>query len=106
MTGRHVPTRRAALAAAACALLAFGAAGGTAGAATFTPFVAPTVDFTFSPAHPRAGDQVTFTSGATDSAGTITTESWNLGGVTKTGHSVSTTFSSAGDKVVTLTVTN
>src|SRR4051812_49309541 len=107
MTGRHAPIRRAALAVAACALLAVGASGSPAGAATFTPFVAPTVDFTFSPAHPRAGDSVTFKSASTDTAGTITTESWDFGGgATATGHQVMHTFTTAGDKAVTLTVTN
>jgi plastocyanin len=100
--------RRAALAAAVtCTLLALGPAAGAARAAPFQPFLPPTVSFDFSPAHPRVGDDVTFTSTSSDLGANIVSEAWDFGdGGSGTGHVVHHAFNADGAFIVTLTVTN
>src|SRR6266571_3618382 len=60
--------------------------------------------FSYSPSSPQAGQQITFTAGATGGT-TPYTFSWSFGdGSTGTGSSVTHAFSSAGSYTVTLTV--
>jgi V8-like Glu-specific endopeptidase/PKD repeat protein len=68
----------------------------------------PTVDFSYSPSSPKVGETVTFdASGSNDPEGSISSYEWdfnNDGGTDATGQTVSHTFSSSGDRDVTLTV--
>jgi PKD repeat protein len=90
-----------------CALLVLGPAAGAARGAPFQPFLPPTVAFDFSPAHPRVGDNVTFTSTSTDVGANITSQAWDFGdGGSGSGATAHHAFKSAGPFIVTLTVTN
>ena len=68
----------------------------------------PTADFTFSPPNPRVGRVVTLDAGASsDSDGSIVSYDWTLGnGAVRSGAVVGYAYPSAGDYVVTLTVTD
>jgi PKD repeat protein len=69
---------------------------------TATP--APTANFSWSPASPRAGQEVQF---ADLSTGSPASWSWNFGdGTTSTASNPSHTYTSAGTRSVTLTVSN
>ena len=109
MNERRSHGRGALATAVACTLVALGPAAGAARAAPFQPLLAPTVAFDFSPAHPRVGDNVTFTSTSTDVGATITSEDWDFnhdGATDASGHVAHHTFNAAGSFIVTLTVTN
>jgi len=73
-----------------------------------TPNQPPTASFTFSPANPDPGENVTFNAAASsDPDGTITAYSWSFGdGTTGTGMPITKAYTSAGVYVVTLTVTD
>ncbi len=65
--------------------------------------VAPTASFNFT----TSGLTANFTDASTDSDGTIASRSWNFGdGTTSTATNPSKTYSSAGTRTVTLTVTD
>ena len=109
MNERRSHGRGALATAVACTLVALGPAAGAARAAPFQPLLAPTVAFDFSPAHPRVGDNVTFTSTSTDVGATITSEDWDFnhdGATDASGHVAHHIFIAAGSFIVTLTVTN
>jgi flagellin-like protein len=66
-------------------------------------FAPPSASFTFTPLAPNIGQTITFTDTSLAGSGTITQRVWSFGG----GASPATTsYSSAGQKDVTLTVTN
>lgn len=72
---------------------------------------APTASFTFSPATPGVNEQITFNaSGSRDEnavCGTACTYAWNFGdGNTGTGLIVTKSYSTSGNRTVTLTVTD
>lgn len=72
---------------------------------------APTASFTFSPASPNVNEQITFNgSASTDEnvvCGTSCTYAWSFGdGSTATGMIVNKTYSSSGNRSVTLTVSD
>jgi PKD repeat protein len=73
-----------------------------------TPNQPPTASFTFSPANPDPGENVTFNASASsDPDGTITAYSWSFGdGTTGTGMHITKAYTSAGSYVVTLTATD
>ncbi len=65
----------------------------------------PSVDFSFSPESPRAGNAVSFTANATDPDGSIQEYRWDFGdGSTASGSSVDYSFDSKGSYSVRLTV--
>jgi PKD repeat protein/ribosomal protein L40E len=68
----------------------------------------PSASFTSSPASPKVDETVTFNaSGSTDADGTIDTYSWNFGdGTTGTGKTATHSYTSAGARNVSLTVTD
>lgn len=67
----------------------------------------PTADFTWSPADPVAGEEVTLdASGSSDPDGTIASYEWAVNNQTLTGAVVTTTFDVAGNYDVQLTVTD
>jgi len=67
----------------------------------------PVCGFTFSPAQPKAGQQVQFTDRSTDSDGTVVSWSWSFGdGRTSTTKNPTHSYSGAGSYTVTLTVTD
>ncbi|MFL5886264.1 MAG: PKD domain-containing protein, partial [Thermoleophilaceae bacterium] len=68
---------------------------------------APQASFTYSPAAPKPGEQVMFTSTSTDSDGTIARTSWDLDGngtFETTGTTATHTFAAEGTYTVTLQV--
>ena len=69
---------------------------------------APVSAFTFSPASPRVGEPVTFTSSARDPDGSVVASAWDLDGDGKyddgSGPSAQTTFLSPGGRTVALRV--
>ena len=73
-----------------------------------TPNQPPTASFTFSPANPDLGENVTFNASASsDPDGSIVTYSWSFGdGTTGTGMPITKAYTLAGVYVVTLTVTD
>ncbi len=75
-----------------------------------TPNQPPTASFTFSPANPDPGQNVTFNAaGSSDPDGTITSYSWNFGDGTTASvatPSVTKSYAAAGVYTVTLTVTD
>lgn len=68
----------------------------------------PVPQFTVLPASPAVGELVSFNASSTTGPSPITTYSWSFGAnsspATATGVSVTTTYSAAGNKLVTLTV--
>ena len=72
--------------------------------------IPPTAALTFSPAHPIAGDTVTFRSASTDADGTIAQTQWDLNGDgaydDATGTTATKLFSVAGDDLVGVRVTD
>jgi parallel beta-helix repeat protein len=71
---------------------------------TVSPVDTLTASFTYSPASPAAGQSVAFTDRST---GSPTSRQWNFGdGGTSTSRNPSHTFTTAGSKTVTLTVTS
>ncbi|MBI3263929.1 MAG: PKD domain-containing protein, partial [Acidobacteria bacterium] len=86
---------------------AIGATATTTKTVTVTATGAPVADFTFSPSKPAPGQTVTFNASASTAATgrTIVSYTWDLGnGQTKTGVSVTTSYSAPGTFNVTLTV--
>jgi len=89
-------------------------AGGQTDTATLTlrvtPNAAPAASFTRSPESPLVGEEVTFTSTASDPDGTIATQAWDVDGDGQFDDgdrtSASTTFASSGTKTVRLRVTD
>ena len=77
---------------------------------TSTDNTAPTASFTYSPTSPAPGESITFdASGSSDSDGTIESYEWDFDGdgtPDATGETVTTNYSTTGDKTVTLTVTD
>ncbi|WP_323675499.1 S8 family serine peptidase [Halorubellus sp. PRR65] len=69
---------------------------------------APTASFSVSPTSPTAGDTVSVdASASSDGDGSISSYSWDFGnGDTASGQTASTSYSSAGDYAVSLTVTD
>jgi hypothetical protein len=71
---------------------------------------APSASFSVSPSAPTTGEQVTVdATGSSDSDGSIASYSWDFDGDGQedaTGQTATTTFSSAGDETVELTVTD
>jgi chitodextrinase len=66
----------------------------------------PSATFTFAPASPVVGEEVTFTGGS-DPDGDLVTRLWDFGdGTTDTGPTPSHAYASAGDYIATLTVTD
>jgi PKD repeat protein len=66
----------------------------------------PSATFTFAPASPVVGEDVTFTGGS-DPDGDLVTRLWDFGdGTTDTGPTPSHAYASAGDYIATLTVTD
>jgi len=73
------------------------------------PNQSPTANFNFSPSDPMVLDNVTFTSTAKDSDGSIALEEWSLDGDANfetSGHQVQKVFLFAGDHTVRLRVTD
>jgi len=72
------------------------------------PNYPPTASFTFSPAYPFAGYNVTFDgSGSSDPDGTVVNYGWDFGdGNTSTGVTTNHSYASAGTYTVSLTVTD
>ncbi|MEA1944415.1 MAG: PKD domain-containing protein, partial [Euryarchaeota archaeon] len=72
------------------------------------PNYPPTASFTFSPAYPFAGYNVTFDgSGSSDPDGTVVNYEWDFGdGNTSTGVTANHSYASAGTYTVNLTVTD
>ena len=70
----------------------------------------PTASFTFTPAAPRAGDSVTFTSTSSDPDGELTRQAWDLDGDgaydDATGPSATRRFTKPADYTVGLSVTD
>jgi PKD repeat protein len=67
----------------------------------------PSVDFTWSPPIPQEGQNVSFTSNASDPDGNITSYSWNFGdGGTSNAQNPTHTYGHGGVYTVTLTVTD
>ena len=85
------------------ALIAVGVAGRLAAAAESQ---GPSASFTFDPAAPLSGEQITFTSTSSDD-GTIVDESWTYGdGQSGSGSPAHHTYAAPGVYTVTLTVTD
>ncbi len=72
------------------------------------PTAGPTAAFTWYPAHPHTGEQVTLVSGATDAVSPITSYAWNTSGsaFAAGGQSRTTTFDTPGHHQVQLRVTD
>jgi len=87
---------------------ATGSASTTVSVSSESANAAPNASFTVSPASPTAGESATFDAAdSSDSDGSISAFSWELGdGTTTTGESVTHSYESAGDYTVTLTVTD
>ncbi len=67
----------------------------------------PTADFTYTPASPTTGSDITFTSTATDADGTIATSQWSDGGSGSwTGTTFTHRFPTPGAATITQTVTD
>ncbi len=79
-------------------------------ALTVNDYISPAASFDFSPTLPTIGQTVTFTDTSMQGTGTINQWAWNFGSgatpATSTSQNSTCTYSSAGTKIVTLTVTD
>jgi PKD repeat protein len=66
----------------------------------------PVASFTSSPSSPTIGDTVAFTSTSSDPDDDIAQYAWDIDGTTKSGQTVTSSFSTAGPHTVALTVTD
>jgi PKD repeat protein len=77
--------------------------------ATILEAKAPEAEFTYTPTNPTTENEITFDASLSEDVdGTIESYSWNLGDLSEpqTGVEIIYTFGSAGDYIVTLTVTD